>query len=154
FIIGAGRSGTNILRDSLTQFSNISTWPCDEINLVFRHGNRNMPHDEYGKEEVNKIARQYIIKTFETLQKKNGNTRILEKTCANTLRVPFLDEIFPNAKFIFIVRNGYDVTASAVKRWKAPIEPAYLWKKFQYVPKTDIPFYALQFIRNRYAQWR
>ena len=30
-IIGAPRSGTNILRDTLTSLSNVGTWGCDEI---------------------------------------------------------------------------------------------------------------------------
>ena len=36
-IIGAGRSGTNMLRDLLAQLPQFSTWPCDEINYIWRH---------------------------------------------------------------------------------------------------------------------
>ena len=45
-IIGAPRSGTNILRDVLTSFDGICTWPCDEINYIWRHGNAKYPSDE------------------------------------------------------------------------------------------------------------
>ena len=38
-IIGAGRSGTNILRDSLCKVDGVVTWNCDEINPLWRHGN-------------------------------------------------------------------------------------------------------------------
>jgi len=31
-IVGAPRSGTNMLRDVLTSFDGVCTWPCDEIN--------------------------------------------------------------------------------------------------------------------------
>ena len=34
-IIGAPRSGTNMLRDILTNFEGIETWPCDEINYIW-----------------------------------------------------------------------------------------------------------------------
>jgi hypothetical protein len=154
FIIGAGRSGTNILRDVLTKLPNMITWPCDEINLVFRHGNRNLPHDEFEKHHVNAKARNYIVKTFNELldSDDNNNKIIVEKTCANSLRIPFLDEIFPKAKYIFIYRNGYDVAASASLRWKASIEIEYLRKKIKYVPKSDIPYYGLKFIKNRLYQ--
>jgi len=46
-IIGAARSGTNILRDTLTQLPSITTWSCDEINYIWRHGNINYPSDEF-----------------------------------------------------------------------------------------------------------
>ena len=45
-IIGAPRSGTNMLRDVLTALPGFETWPCDEINLAWRHGNRALPSDE------------------------------------------------------------------------------------------------------------
>lgn len=154
FIIGAGRSGTNILRDSLTSFQNLATWPCDEINLIFRHGNRSIPHDEFEQEQVNEVAKRYVIHAFQKFQRNIPEKQIVEKTCANSLRIPFLNSIFPKAKFIFIVRDGYDVAASAIKRWRAPIEPAYLLKKLRFVPKSDIPYYTLQFVKNRLKQWQ
>ena len=38
-IIGAARSGTNMLRDVLVKLPGVGTWPCDEINYIWRHGN-------------------------------------------------------------------------------------------------------------------
>ena len=46
-IIGAGRSGTNMLRDVLCRMPGLGTWPCDEINYIWRHGNRAHPDDEF-----------------------------------------------------------------------------------------------------------
>ena len=46
-IIGAPRSGTNMLRDALTALPDCGTWPCDEINYVWRHGNVGFPSDEF-----------------------------------------------------------------------------------------------------------
>ena len=34
-IIGAPRSGTNILRDTLSIISNVRTWDCDEIPYIW-----------------------------------------------------------------------------------------------------------------------
>ena len=42
-IIGAARSGTNMLRDVLTSLDGVDTWPCDEINYIWRHGNIRWP---------------------------------------------------------------------------------------------------------------
>jgi len=49
-IVGAGRSGTNMLRDLLAQLPEFSTWPCDEINYIWRHGNRGFETDEFTRE--------------------------------------------------------------------------------------------------------
>ena len=42
-IVGAPRTGTNLLRDLLTQLPGYGTWPCDEINYIWRHGNATHP---------------------------------------------------------------------------------------------------------------
>ncbi len=149
FIIGAGRSGTNMLRDQLCKLDGFVTWPCDEIDLVFRHGNRSKANDVFGKSDLNLKAEKYIHSTFSNLQKKHPGKIVVEKTCANSLRIPFLNALFPNAKFVLIKRNGYDVAASARIRWKASVEFKYLLKKARFVPKSDIPFYGLRFLQNR-----
>lgn len=153
FIIGAGRSGTNILRDTLCSFPELVTWPCDEINPIFRHGNTKILDDEFDSSHARPEVSNFIRNAFRKLENRNPNTRIVEKTCANSLRIPFLQHIFPKAKYIFIVRNGYDVAASAKIRWTSKIELKYLLKKFQFVPLIDIPFYVFTFFSNRLIQF-
>src|SRR5690606_3286085 len=78
----------------------------------------------------------------------------VEKTCANTLRVPFVEAVVPEARYIHIVRNGFDIIASARKRWRGelalPKLPYYL-AKARYAPITDLPRYAVSARRNRLA---
>ena len=81
--------------------------------------------------------------------KKKNSKVIVEKTCANSLRVPFVNEIIPDAKFIYIKRDMLDVVGSAKHRWKAPINLIYLLKKAQFVPIFDLPYYASKFILSR-----
>jgi hypothetical protein len=71
---------------------------------------------------------------------------VLEKTCANSLRIPFILSIFPNAKFIYIKRNGYDVIGSAKLRWQSQFSLKYVLKKLRYVPVLDILFYGTRYI--------
>ncbi len=153
-IIGAARSGTNMLRDCLTRFAGIGTWPCDEINLIWRHGNRDFPTDEFAPEQANDTAARYIRAAFARLARRDHLSIIVEKTCANSLRVPFVDAILPTAKYIYLVRDGRDATASAMKRWVAPIDLPYLVRKARFTPLSDIPAYGLRFLSNRIHQWR
>ena len=71
------------------------------------------------------------------------------KTCSNSLRVNFVNEIFPEAKYIFLVRNGIDVVASMKKRWKTKFEPLFIFKKALYTPITDMPYYTIKYLYNR-----
>lgn len=154
FIIGAGRSGTNILRDTLTSIAGWETWPCDEINLIWRHGNRDKADDLFGSGEATPYVTAYLRGVFERFGRKTGARVVVEKTCANSLRVPFLDAVFPDARYVFMVRDGRDVALSAARRWTAPVEPAYLLRKLPYVPAGDVPHYAMRFFRNRLHQMR
>lgn len=149
FIIGAGRSGTNMLRDALCSFDAFHTWPCDEINYIWRHGNLRKEDDRFTKNEVNDNVKRYISHQFDKLANKTQAEYIVEKTCANTLKIPFIADIFPKAKYIFILRDGKDVAASAKKRWKASIELKYLTNKARFVPVSDLPYYGFRYLNNR-----
>ena len=126
-IIGAPRSGTNMLRDVLCSIEGFDTWPCDEINFIWRHGNIKSQSDELRTDQANDYVKKFIRDKFCRLQKKKNSKVIVEKTCANSLRVPFVNEIIPDAKFIYIKRDMLDVVGSAKHRWKAPI--SYLFTK-------------------------
>jgi len=153
-ILGAGRSGTNMLRDAMTGLEGFETWPCDEINPVWRHGNVLWPSDEIPADRAPAV-RDYIRGAFGRIWRETGKPRfVVEKTCANTLRVPFVDAVIPEAKYIHIVRDGMDVVASAQKRWRGELEIApakYYGAKLKYAPWRDLPVYGWRFLRNRIA---
>jgi hypothetical protein len=153
-IIGAARSGTNMLRDVLAQARNTTTWPCDEINYVWRHGNAAYPSDELPSTLASPRVTAFIRRAFEKRARSNSATRIVEKTCANSLRVPFVHAVLPDAKFVFIVRDGRDVVASAMRRWQAPLDLIYTLRKARFVPLGDAPLYAAGFLLNRFHKMR
>ena len=148
-IIGAPRSGTNILRDVLTSLPGLTTWPCDEINLMWRHGNARYPNDELPPELATPAVQRYMRREFERLARRHGGQVVVEKTCANSLRVAFVERIFPDATYLFIVRDGIDAIASAMQRWTAPVDLIYTLRKARWVPVADLPYYGARFVRNR-----
>ncbi len=148
-IIGPGRSGTNMLRDIITSMDGFETWDCDEINPIWRYGNRDYPTDEIPISQLTPDIKKYIRQRFYRLYKKSKSKFIVEKTCANSLRLEYVFNIFPEAKYIIINRDGRDVTISAMKRWRAKFELKYTLKKLRYVPLTDIFYYLCKFGINR-----
>lgn len=63
--------------------------------------------------------------------------RLVEKTPANTLRVPMLARLFPDARFVFLVRRGEDVVSSLMEGWKnwsgTPPGQAWRFTKWHYL---------------------
>ena len=152
-ILGAGRSGTNVLRDVLTRLPEFATWPCDEIQPIWRHGNLGWPDDEFSSDMARPAVIDFVQKAFRKQWHRLGKPDYLvEKTCANTLRVPFTDAIFPNAKYIQILRHGADVAQSAEKRWRGDLEVplfSYFFAKARFIPPFDLPVYLWSFAVKR-----
>ena len=148
-IIGAPRSGTNKLRDVLTSLDGIVTWPCDEINYIWRYKNKTFPSDQITVDKVTPEIKKYINKCFDKIAIKYGGSIVVEKTCANSLRVPFVDEILPDAKYIFIIRDGMDAAGSAKHRWTAKLDISYLISKLKFVPLADLPYYSVRYLWAR-----
>jgi hypothetical protein len=148
-IIGAARSGTNMLRDALTKYDDVATWPCDEINAIWRYRNAHVRTDELPADAASSEVRQHIRAAFQRLSTHTGARWIVEKTCANSLRVDFVQAVLPEAKYVFLVRDGRDVVASALKRWTSRLNLKYTLRKALYVPMSDVPIYAVRFVRHR-----
>ncbi len=147
-IIGAARSGTNMLRDVLTSLPGFTTWPCDEIPYVWRHGNRAHPDDEFTRAMARPAVARSIRGAFARLGGPGGAV-VVEKTCANALRVGFVDEVLDGARFVVITRHGMDAAASAMLRWRSDFDLRYSLAKARYVPAGDVPYYALRYVGNR-----
>jgi hypothetical protein len=153
-IIGAPRSGTNMLRDVLSALPGMTTWPCDEIDPIWRHGNTRVPHDEFGPEHARPEVRRFITRKFVSRARRGGTPRVVEKTCANSLRVPFVDRVLPNARFVSIRRDGRDAIPSAMERWTATTDLRYTAEKARFVPASDVVRYAARFAGRRLARLR
>lgn len=138
-----------MLRNALVEIPTMTTWPCDEINYIWGHGNLRYPTDEFPSRLARSEVRRYIRGQFALLEGRPGTQWVVEKTCANSLRIEFVNEILPEARYVYIRRNAMDAVASAVQRWRAPLEPIYVMRKARFVPPSDIPYLALRYARNR-----
>jgi len=60
------------------------------------------------KRNINKIFGFYLGATF--------SKRVVDKYPELIFRVPYVKSLFPDAKFLFLVRNGWD-TCSSIEKW-------------------------------------
>lgn len=142
FLIGAARSGTKIVRDVLSTHQALNVVPYD-INFIWRTGNERLPHDELTPDDFKPKAHRRINRYLSKYLR--DASFVIEKTVANTIRIPFLLSHYPDAKFIFLYRNGMDVCESVMRQWNSPSDKGYLVKKLAHVPIREIFTYGIKY---------
>jgi len=145
-IIGAGRSGTKFLRDLISQGNNCEKIPYD-IGYIWKYGNESIKCDELLIGHVNKKIKNHIRKSIYYYVRKRGTKYIIEKSVPNALRTDFVYNVFPEAKYINIVRDGRDVVESSFRVWNQPHKISYYIKKLRYFPINNIG-YINWYLRN------
>lgn len=61
------------------------------------------------------------------------NIRFLEKTPKNSLRIPFLNSVFPDAYFVYLVRDPSETISSIIEAWNNG-----RWVTYHGLPNWDI----------------
>lgn len=150
-IVAAGRSGTKLLRGILASHPEVVCFPR-EINYIWRHGNASFPTDELRPEHARPGVIRYIRNRFDKLGASRGGQQVVEKTCANVLRVDYVHAVLPDAFIVHLVRDGRAVAESARRRWLASPEPRYLWEKARWLPWSDVPYYAWRYLRYQWGR--
>lgn len=115
FIVGSPRSGTTLLGEILDHHPRVAQWY--EPYFVWDKYFRSASHDERTAADATPIVCNQIINDFKNYKRKKKCDIVIDKSPRNSLKIPFILEIFPNARFIHIVRDGRDVTLSIYKEW-------------------------------------
>ncbi|MFT5469692.1 MAG: hypothetical protein ACI8UO_004814 [Verrucomicrobiales bacterium] len=82
-----------------------------------------------------------------------GTRPVLFKNPASTSRIRLLLELFPDARFVHIVRNPHDVYHSMEKMWRR-MESGFSWQNSQDVDFTEAIFEAYEMLMTRYLRDR
>jgi len=114
FIIGAPRSGTHLLAKSINY--NVDCISINEVNTFWQQYAVNntdfCPNSKFSEKEIKKIRKKYITRFI-----PDQKAIVIEKTAANSVRINFLKKVFPEAKFIHIIRDGRDVAVSVKNKY-------------------------------------
>ena len=152
-ILGAARSGTKFLRDTLNASRTLAATPYD-LNFVWRTGNESFPSDALTVDLFRPDVGDRIVRGLRRAAGlgADDSRRLVEKTVSNALRVDYVERVFPGADFIHIVRDGRDVTASSMTQWQRPVDLRYLARKLRSFPLSNYR-YAFWYLANR-LRWR
>jgi len=124
FIVGVGRSGTTILGHVLSIHPQVGflkepkalwhpVYPEEDLIGSYSHGPARY---RLGTDDATMEVRRAAHRLYGYYSALTGSKRIVDKYPEMIFRTPFIRAIFPDAKFLFLVRNGWD-TVQSIECW-------------------------------------
>lgn len=132
FILSAPRSGSTLLFETLMRHKQIWSFGDEGHAWIERFPHlRPVP----GGVESNRLTREHLnpalahqlrIDMLRGLKSRQGQRvspnsgviRVLEKTPKNCLRVPFINTLYPDARFIYLYRDPKESVSSIMEGWR------------------------------------
>jgi hypothetical protein len=130
FIVSPPRSGSTLLFETLARAPRLFTIGDESHQLIegvpqLGPESRGFESNRLLAEDATPAAAEALRRRFyESLRDREGRrpppgqrVRMLEKTPKNSLRVPFLARVFPEARFIYLYRDPRQVLSSMIEAW-------------------------------------
>lgn len=138
FIIGAPRSGTSLLYAILRKSSSLKHWPGEAHEIWeadYHPALRDWESNRLTSEDINDEAAARIRRAFFLVTGRKH--RLLDKTPRNALRVSFVNALFPDARFIYLKRDGRENINSLINAWRTPRYRTYELPEPHSIPGVD-----------------
>ena len=138
-IIGAPRSGTHMVFRVLGKSRDLAHWRPSEAHEVweadhhpaFRGWESNvLAAGDATPESIARIRREFLLVA-------GTRRRLVDKNPRNVLRIPFIERVLPDARYIFIKRDGRDTTNSLINAWRGNRYRTYRLPEPHSIPGTD-----------------
>jgi Sulfotransferase family len=128
FLVGAPRSGTTWLHQLLAVHPDISTSGeshvfCEGFGTLFANHDDTDLHMNLStwvsRAELLQLTRTFVDSLFTTVRDRTrpDATHVLDKTPDHTPHARLLGEVYPDASFVHIIRDGRDMASSAHALW-------------------------------------
>lgn len=139
FISGCNRGGTTILSQILAchpEVRNIGRSQFNEGQYIWRRRWPDLSRHRWAlppwrwylrrdERSATPETLRFFREAFEAAMPSPG--RMLEKTPANAVRIPFINYLYPDCRFVHVIRDGRDTTASLIARRVSPLFAPHQW---------------------------
>lgn len=149
-LFGNTRSGTTVVQKVVSTHPDVVEWY--EPRTLWLYADPGRRHDEFDESDATDQVKQYIRKQFLKFQKEHGNCMVMEKTPANILKIPYVRAIFPEAIFLFIVRNPFSFISSVEMKWQSTLTNKGIGRRLKSTPITQLPYYAGRLIGDQISR--
>lgn len=130
FIVSTPRSGSTLLFETLAQAPNLFTIGGESHRFIeglqpFTPSAHNWASNELSEADAKHPAVKMMADAFYSYLKdrdgrpSQGSVRMLEKTPKNSLRIPFLNTIWPDGLFVYLYRDPRQTLASMMRAWQS-----------------------------------
>jgi hypothetical protein len=151
FIIGAPRSGTSMLYSILRSSSRLAHWGGEahevwesDYHPSLRGWESNvLDASDLSPASAARIRRDFFLAT-------GSRRRFIDKTPRNVLRVPFIEALFPDARYVFLKRDGRDNVNSLINAWRVPRYRTYELPEPHSIPGVESRWWKFML----YPGWR
>jgi len=154
-VVGAGRSGMNFLGDTIAQHGSLAV--ATEPRLIWKYGNDNKS-DALRPEDAHPKAIAHIRSQFAAHVRQQGKSRLIDVTPGNSLRLGFVERVFPDCQFVHFIRDGVDnvlsmrrfyaVFARTIRPEKDPVRDSFMMRRAREFRLRQLPGIATEVIRH------
>jgi hypothetical protein len=132
FIVGCGRSGTTILGRLLSQPPSIAylneprdIWALDpRTDIWSEHAQTRTGQLKLTAADARPETAAALDKAFASELHRQGGGVLIEKLPINSFRIGYIAALFPDARFIHMIRSGLEVARSIARETE---NPHYQW---------------------------
>ena len=117
FVVGCSRSGTTVTYETIAVSPQLLSFGHEIPEFwdslwgpLHNHWESQAASAERARPEHRAAAQRYFFQRL-------GSGRVLDKTCINVMRLPYLHALFPKARFVYIHRDGRDNVSSLMDGW-------------------------------------
>jgi hypothetical protein len=150
-LFGNTRSGTTIVQKVIGEHPDVVQWY--EPRTLWLYADPGRQHDEFDEHDATDKVKRYIRTQFLKYQKQHGDRIVMEKTPANILKIPYVRAIFPEATYLFIVRNPFSVISSVELKWQRTLTMNGIRRRLQSTPPTQLHYYLGRLLSGYFSKW-
>ena len=118
FLLGCSRAGTTVTYETLAASRDLIAIGYELPQFwdgLWGPAHNGWESEAAGAEHARPEHRQAFFRLFYA---RVGKGRILDKTCINILRIPYLLALFPDAHFVYLYRDGRANVSSLIDGWE------------------------------------